>query len=78
VRGAAAVQDRLRAREVEGADELDQAEELALFVVLREPVEPERLKRELTSLIAAKLNPLFRVAEVVPVEALCGRHRTRS
>jgi acetyl-CoA synthetase len=46
------------------------AEKLALFVVLREPIEKDLLERELSLLIARKLNPLFRVAEVIPLEAL--------
>jgi acetyl-CoA synthetase len=46
------------------------AEKLVLFVVLREPLEPGRLKQELSRAIAMKLNPLFQVEDVVVVAAL--------
>jgi acetyl-CoA synthetase len=45
-------------------------EALVLYVVLRSPMPADRLKRELSDSIARRLNPLFRVAEVVAVEAL--------
>ncbi len=45
-------------------------EKLIVHVVLRKPIAPERLNRELAETIARRLNPLFRIAEVVVLEAL--------
>jgi len=45
-------------------------ERLIVHVVLREPIEPDRLKRELSETLARRLNPLFRIEEVVVLEAL--------
>jgi acetyl-CoA synthetase len=43
---------------------------LVVHVVLRAPIERERLERELLESIARKLNPLFRIDEVVVQDAL--------
>ncbi len=43
---------------------------LVLFVVLCLPAETEALKRELQALVSKRLNPLFRVQDVVEVAAL--------
>ena len=45
-------------------------EKLVLFVVSRAPVDAEELRKELAKAIAERLNPLFRVEEVVLVESL--------
>jgi acetyl-CoA synthetase len=45
-------------------------EKLVVHVVLRKPIAPDRLKRELAETIARRLNPLFRIDEVVVLEAL--------
>jgi acetyl-CoA synthetase len=45
-------------------------EKLIVHVVLREPIERGRLKRELSETIARRLNPLFRIEEVVVLESL--------
>ena len=45
-------------------------EKLVVHVVLRTPAEPETLKEELSATIARRLNPLFRIEEVVVEEAL--------
>jgi acetyl-CoA synthetase len=45
-------------------------EKLVVHVVLREPIEPDRLKRELSQAIARRLNPLFRVDEVLILDTL--------
>jgi acetyl-CoA synthetase len=45
-------------------------EQLAVYVVLRSPIPADRLKRELSDAIARRLNPLYRVAEVVVMDAL--------
>jgi acetyl-CoA synthetase len=45
-------------------------EKLIVHVVLRDPIEPDRLKRELSEVIARRLNPLFRIEEVVIQDAL--------
>jgi acetyl-CoA synthetase len=45
-------------------------ESLVIHVVLREPIEPARLKRELSRSIAQRLNPLFRLDRVEVLEAL--------
>jgi acetyl-CoA synthetase len=46
------------------------AEKLVLFVVPRARVEASELKKELSRAIADRLNPLFKVEEVVVVESL--------
>ncbi|HEY7699658.1 MAG TPA: AMP-binding protein [Vicinamibacteria bacterium] len=46
------------------------AEKLVLYVVPRHPVDFNLLKREISETIARRLNPLFRVEEVVVLEAL--------
>jgi acetyl-CoA synthetase len=45
-------------------------EKLIVHVVLRKAVERELLKRELAETIARRLNPLFRIEEVVVLDAL--------
>ncbi len=45
-------------------------EKLVLHVVLREPIASDRLRRELSEAIARRLNPLFRVEEVVVLDSL--------
>jgi len=45
-------------------------ESLVVHVVLREPVDPDRLKQELSEAIARRLNPLFRIEEVLILDAL--------
>jgi acetyl-CoA synthetase len=45
-------------------------EKLVVHVVLRESIDPDRLKRELSEAIARRLNPLFRIEEVVVQPAL--------
>jgi len=45
-------------------------EKLIVHVVLRKAVDPDRLKRELAETIARRLNPLFRIDEVVVQAAL--------
>jgi acetyl-CoA synthetase len=46
------------------------AERLVLHVVLREDIETEQLKKELSRAIAERMNPLFAVHDVVVVDAL--------
>jgi len=46
------------------------AERLVLCVVPEGQVDPDTLRRELGRLIAERLNPLFKVHDVVPLEAL--------
>lgn len=46
------------------------AEKLVLFVVLASPVETSRLAPELGQLLATKLNPLFKIHDIVPTETL--------
>jgi acetyl-CoA synthetase len=45
-------------------------EKLVLYVVLREDVDPKRLRSELSTVIATRLNPLFKVEDVAVLEAL--------
>ena len=46
------------------------AERLVVFAVLREQRPPEPLRAELSGLIARRLNPLFKIHDLVVVEAL--------
>ncbi len=45
-------------------------EKLIVHVVLLQPIERDRLKQELSESIARRLNPLFRIEEVVVLDAL--------
>jgi acetyl-CoA synthetase len=45
-------------------------EALVLHVVLRKPIEPSRLERELSRMLAERLNPLFRVGRVEVLDSL--------
>ena len=46
------------------------ADKLVVYAVLRDPVEQAELRRELGSLIASKLNPLFKLHDLVVIDAL--------
>jgi acetyl-CoA synthetase len=55
---------------VPSGDEDGGAEALVIFVVLREPAGREALAREIQRSIARRMNPLFKVRELVVVESL--------
>jgi acetyl-CoA synthetase len=46
------------------------AERLVVFASLSEEIAPDRLRQELTQILARRLNPLFKVHDLVTVEAL--------
>jgi acetyl-CoA synthetase len=46
------------------------AEKLVLYVVLDGRIARKKLKHELNAAIAERLNPLFKIHDVVPIEAL--------
>jgi len=46
------------------------AERLVVFVVLSTPADQAGLKRELGTMLAKELNPLFKIHDLVPVESL--------
>jgi acetyl-CoA synthetase len=45
-------------------------EKLVVFVVRQQEIDAERLKKELASMIAKKLNPLFKIHDLVIAEDL--------
>ncbi len=46
------------------------ADRLVVYAVVRDEIDPERLRRELGALIADRLNPLFKIHDLVLVDSL--------
>ncbi len=46
------------------------AEKLIVYVVFEEEIDAERLRKELGSMIAKRLNPLFKIHDLVPTDQL--------